>query len=299
MSDAFWIIGTGFLVAASCGLLGVFLLLKKVTMIGDAISHSVLPGIVIAVMLSGSLSSIWVFIGAGLAGFVAVLIIDLLKNKFKLQNDASLGLTFTVMFALGVVLISSYVGDVHIDQECVLYGEITFLPLSESVVWNGKELGPKTFFNLLGNFVLVGIMLIFFFKEFKVSSFDPGFSALSGIGPHRYHLLLLGLVSLTTVASFEAVGSILVVSFLVGPPLAAYQISRNLSQMLVFTLGFGLLASIFGYFFALKLNSSISASMALFSGIIFALIYLIKGLFLSNWNPFMKRDVVESGFFEP
>jgi len=292
MSDTFWIIGTGFLVAASCGILGCFLLLKKITMIGDAISHSVLPGIVIAVMLAGSLSSFWVFIGAGIAGFVTVLIIDFLKNKFRVQSDASLGLTFTILFALGVVLISYYAGNVHIDQECVLYGEITFLPLSESLVINGNEVGPKTFYNLLGNFTLIIILVLIFFKEFKVSSFDPGFSSLIGISPKTFQLILLGLVSFTTVASFEAVGSILVVAFLVSSPLAAYQISPTLKIMLIWTLFFGLVSSALGFFLAESINSSISASMAVVSGIIFAVIFITKGLISRNWNPFWQKDVV-------
>ncbi len=292
MSDAFWIIGTGFLVAASCGVLGCFLLLKKITMIGDAISHSVLPGIVIAVILAGSMNSVWVFIGAGIAGFATVLIIDFIRKKFKVQNDASLGLTFTFLFALGVVLISFYAGDVHIDQECVLYGEITFLPLSESLVVNGNILGPRTFYNLLANFTLIIIVILAFFKEFKVSSFDPGFSSLIGVSPNTFQLILLGLVSFTTVASFEAVGSILVVAFLVSSPLAAYQISPTLKIMLSWTLLFGLFSSIFGYYLAESINSSISASMALVSGIIFAVIFITKGLISHNWNPFWQKDVV-------
>jgi manganese/zinc/iron transport system permease protein len=292
MSDAFWIIGTGFLVAASCGVLGCFLLLKKVTMIGDAISHSVLPGIVIAVMLAGSLSSIWVFLGAGIAGFSTVLIIDFLKKKFKVQNDASLGLTFTFLFALGVVLISFYAGNVHIDQECVLYGEITFLPLSESLVVNGADVGPKTFYTLLANFTLIILVVSIFFKELKVSSFDPGFSSLIGVSPNTFQLILLGLVSFTTVASFEAVGSILVVAFLVSSPLAAYQISPTLKQMLLWTLFFGLISSTFGFLLAERINSSISASMALVSGIIFAVVFITKGLILQKWNPFWQKEVV-------
>lgn len=291
MSDAFWIIASGFLVAASCGVLGVFLLLKKVTMIGDAISHSVLPGIVIAVMLSGSLNSIWVFVGAGIAGFITVLLIDQMKAKFRVQNDASLGLTFTTLFALGVVLISFYAGNVHIDQECVLYGEITFLPLSENLVVGGTEAGPKTFYNLLANFCLVLVVIFLFLKEFKTTSFDPGFSNLMGVNSKLYHLILLGMVSLTTVASFEAVGSILVIAFLVASPLAAYQISSRLNEMLIWTLFFGLLSSIGGYSLAMALNTSISASMALVSGIIFAFVFGIKALLKPGGNPFLKRNV--------
>ncbi len=247
-------------------------------MIGDAISHSVLPGIVIAVMLSGSLSSFSVFLGAGIAGFVTVLLVNYLSKRFKVQNDASLGLTFTVLFALGVVMISFYAGDVHIDQECVLYGEITFLPLSSALVLSGNEMGPKTFYNLLANFSLILAILTLFYKEFKVSSFDPGFSSMIAVSPRFFELILLGMVSFTTVASFEAVGSILVISFLVASPLAAYQISKSLNIMILWTLLFGFLSAFLGYHSAVLLDTSISASMALVSGIIFAAIFALKNL---------------------
>lgn len=269
--DAFWIIGTGFLVSLSCGLLGVFLILRKISMIGDAISHAVLPGIVMAVFLTNRLDSAWVFIGAGLSGLAFVVLMDLIRKRSGIQSDASMGTVFTVFFALGVLMISFYGGNVHIDQECVLYGEITFLPLSESLTFLGRSIGPGRFWILLINTVLVILFIWVLFKELQITSFDGTSSILLGLSPIIIQYLLLGMVSFTTVASFEAVGSILVVAFLVANPLAAFQWTDKLKVMLGLTIFFGLVSSIGGYYLALTINNSISASMVVISGLIFAL----------------------------
>jgi len=115
--DDLWIILTGMLVAISCGLLGCYLVLRKMAMIGDAISHAVLPGIIIAYMLTGSRDSIAILLGAGLLGVLTTFLIEFFHQKGKLQTDASIGVTFTWLFALGVILVAAFAGQVDIDQD--------------------------------------------------------------------------------------------------------------------------------------------------------------------------------------
>jgi len=141
--NAFYIILAGTLVALSCGLLGCFLVLRRMAMVGDAISHAVLPGIVIAFMVAGSRDSVAILFGAALVGVFTTFLIEFLHQKGKLQTDASIGVTFTWLFAVGVIMISFYAGQAHIDQDCVLYGEIAYVPLDLWVTNTGLILGPR------------------------------------------------------------------------------------------------------------------------------------------------------------
>ena len=152
---AFWIILTGALVAVSCGLLGCFLILRRMSMVGDAISHAVLPGIVISFLLSGSRETIPMLLGAGMTGLLATLIIEYFHRKAKLQTDASIGVTFTFLFAIGMVLISVFAGQVDLDQDCVLYGEIAYVPIDLWITQNGVNMGPRPVYILSVIFVLV------------------------------------------------------------------------------------------------------------------------------------------------
>ena len=121
---------TAVFTAVSCALLGAFLVLRKMTMVGDAISHAVLPGIAVAYWLSQSRASLWMFLGAAAVGVFATVVIEVLRKKLKVQSDASIGMTFTTLFALGVILITFWSDSVDLDQECVLYGEIAYVPFN-------------------------------------------------------------------------------------------------------------------------------------------------------------------------
>src|SRR3990170_8563959 len=145
MNDLY-IILTAALVSTSCALLGCFLVLRKMAMVGDAISHAVLPGIVLAFLISGSRDSITMLVGAGLIGIVTTFLIEFLHKKAKLQTDASIGVTFTWLFAVGVVLISLFAGQVDLDQDCVLYGEIAYVPLDLWITGNGTIMGPRALY---------------------------------------------------------------------------------------------------------------------------------------------------------
>ncbi len=272
--DTFWIILTGALVAVSCSLLGSFLILRKMSMVGDAISHSVLPGIVIAYFIAGSMQSIWMLVGAGILGVITTFLIEFFHQKGKLQTDASIGVTFTWLFALGVILVSYYAGNAHIDQDCILHGEIAYVPLDLVYMAAGTSIAPKAILILGSVFLLIIVFIVLFYKELLITTFDPGYAKAIGMSISRWHYLLMGLVSLTTVASFESVGAILVVAFLIAPAASAYLITRDLKQMLLLGVCFGVLSSIGGYYLAYVLNGSIAGAMVTVSGLVFASCYL-------------------------
>jgi len=274
--NAFWIILAGSLVATSCGLLGCYLILRKMAMVGDAISHAVLPGIVIAFLISGSRDSFTMLIGAGLIGVFTTFLIEFFHSKGRLQADASIGVTFTWLFAIGVILVSLYTGNVDIDQDCVLYGEIAYVPLDIWVTGSGLNLGPKTVYVSAFVLIVVVAFIIFGYKELLITTFDPALASALGISTALWHYLLMGAVSLTTVASFESVGAILVVALLVAPAGTAYLLTNNFKRMMVISAILGIVISFLGYYLAVWVNGSIAGAMATVAGVLFGLAFLFS-----------------------
>lgn len=272
--DAFWIILTGALVAACCALLGSFLLLRKMTMIADAISHAVLPGIVLAYLVAQTRASVPMLIGAALFGVITTILIEVLHKKARLQEDAAIGISFTWMFAIGVILISMFAGQVDLDQDCVLYGEIAYVPLDVWLGEGGIDLGPRQVWILGGLLLVILFCVILLYKPLVITSFDPLYAAAIGVSTTLWHYILMSLVSLTTVLSFEAVGAILVIAFMIGPPAAAYLLTDRLPYMLMLAVGLGIIASVGGYYLAVGLGASIAGAMAVVVGIEFTLIFL-------------------------
>lgn len=273
MND-FWIILTASLVSICSALLGCFLILRRMALVGDAISHAVLPGIVIAFLLSGSRDSFTMVLGAGILGVFTTFLIEFFHKKARLQTDAAIGVTFTWLFAIGVVLISLFAGKVDLDQDCVLYGEIAYTPLDMIILENGFVLAPKAV--VVMSIVLVSILLVllFFFKELLLTSFDPGYAASLGFSTAFWHYLLMALVSTTTVASFESVGAILVVALLIVPAATAYLLTDSFIRMLVYACLAGVLSSVLGYYLAVWMDGSIAAAIATVSGVLFGVAFV-------------------------
>jgi manganese/zinc/iron transport system permease protein len=267
----FYIILTASLVASSCALLGCFLILRKMAMVGDAISHAVLPGIVIAFLISGSRDSVTMLLGAGLIGILTTFLIEFFHKKAKLQTDASIGVTFTWLFAVGVVLISLFAGKVDLDQDCVLYGEIAYVPL-DTIITEGGSIGPRAIYIMGAILIVILIFITAGFKELFLTTFDPAYASSIGISTALWHYLLMSAVSATTVASFESVGAILVVALLIAPAATAYLLTDNFKTMLIIACVAGVLASVSGYYIAVWLDSSIAGSIAMMAGIIFAMV---------------------------
>jgi manganese/zinc/iron transport system permease protein len=298
--DAFLIILTAIMVSTACGLLGSFLMLRKMAMVGDAISHAVLPGIVLAFLIVGSRESVLMVMAAAATGLLATILIEFLHSKVKLQTDASIGITFTALFALGVILVSLYAGQVDLDQECVLYGEIAYVPIDLWITGSGQVMGPRVLYTTGISLLVVIAFILLFFKELKATTFDPTFSKVAGIRYALVHYLLMGLVSLVTVTSFEAVGAILVVAFMVAAPATAYLLTNRLHSLLWITVLVGAFNASTGYFLAFLMDSSIAGAMATVAGISFALVFLFSPhTVLFSRKLAQQKDIDPLNFSEP
>ncbi|MGY4688398.1 metal ABC transporter permease [Salibacterium sp. K-3] len=269
-----WIIITGVLVGASCSIIGVLLVLRQMAMISDAISHTVILGLVSAFLLTSTLDSFTMLLGAAVAGLLTTLVIQLLQNS-GVQPDAAIGVTFTAFFALGVFLISRYAGNVHLDVNHALMGDIAFVPF-QTVTLFGVPV-PQAFLFvsvvLLLNLILIGLL----YKEWKISTFDPALAVSLGIPAAFLHYLLMTMTSVTAVSSFDSVGAVLVVAFMIVPAASAYLWTSRLSTMFVYSILFSAAACFSGYYAAKWLNVSISGSMAVMTGVIFLISFLFAG----------------------
>ncbi|GIO39377.1 manganese transport system membrane protein MntD [Paenibacillus antibioticophila] len=288
----FWIILTGSLVAATCGVLGCFLVLRKMAMVGDAISHSVLPGIAIAFLISGSRDSVLMLAGAAVLGLITVFLIQMLQQS-GLQSDASIGIVFTALFAIGVILISLNASHIDLDLDCVLFGEIAYVPW-DTWILNGYDMGPAAVWMLGGTLLLVLALIGLFYKQFKLCAFDPALAAAVGIPVVLFHYLLMGMVSVATVASFESVGAILVVGMLIVPASTAYLLTDRLSRMLLYSVLIGILSSAGGYYLAKWLDASIAGAMISVAGILFVLAFIFSPLH-GLAARYLKRRRLKSG----
>lgn len=283
--DAFLIILTGSLVAICCAILGCFLILRRMAMVSDAISHAVLPGIVVVFLLGSEMDSLWMLAGAGLVGIFTTFLIEFFHRQGKLQTDAAIGVTFTWLFAIGVILVSYFANDAHIDQDCVLYGEIAYVPIDLIITESGTILGPRALIVISVVLVVIVLVIVPFFRQFLITSFDPAYATAIGMSVMVWHYALMALVSITTVAAFESVGAILVVAFLVVPPATAYLLSERLVPMILWSALFGVSASALGYFLAYAIDASIAGAMATVAGAQFAIVFGIV-----RWQTYQRRQ---------
>lgn len=267
MINDIWIIATASLVASSCALVGVFLVLRRQSLLGDAISHSVLLGIVLSYLVMGGRSELAMMVGAVLMGLMTAWLAEWLQKHPLLKSDVSIGMVFTSFFALGVVLISLYAGQIDLDQECVLYGEIAFVPF-DTVIWGEQSLGPRAFWLALAVFVVNLVVITVVFERYRLMAFHPALAVALGIAVPVWHTLLMTQVSLTTVASFDAVGAILVVALLVIPASSAYLVASSLKGMLLWALAYAQFSVLLGYGVAVWLDSAIAASIAVMAGVL-------------------------------
>ena len=269
-----WIILTGILSAVSASLLGTFLILRRMSLLGDAISHAVLPGLAAAFFISQSRSSLPMFIGAVLVGLLTALFTEWIRGVGKVDEGASMGVVFTSLFALGLVMIVQAADQVDLDPGCVLYGAIELTPLN--TWWIGSWEVPRVVV-VLSMVTLINLLFVLlFFKELKISAFDPSLSTTSGIPAWLMHYLLMMLVAVTAVASFESVGNILVVAMLVVPPAAAYMLTDRLGVMLLLGAVIGSIAAVLGHLSALYVphwfgfrSTSTAGMMAVMIGLLF------------------------------
>ncbi len=268
------------LVAIACAIPGTFLILRKMAMISDAISHSILPGIVIGFFITQDLNSPLLILLAALTGIITVVLVERIQRTGLVKEDTAIGLVFPVLFSIGVIMIAKNANDVHLDVDAVLLGELAFAPFDRLLV-GGVDVGPKSLW-VIGSILMVTVGLLFaFFKELKVSTFDAGLSASLGFSPVVIHYGLMTVSSVTTVGAFDAVGAILVVALMIAPAASAYLLTTDLKKMLLLSIGFGVFSAISGYWFAHWLDASIAGSITTMLGLLFLVVYLFaptKGL---------------------
>ncbi len=256
--------------ALSCALPGVFLVLRRMAMMSDAISHSILFGIVLAFFVVKDLASPILLVAAAATGVLTVALVELLNKSKLLKEDASIGIVFPVLFSIGVILITRFAGSVHLDVDAVLLGELAFAPFDRMIIL-GNDVGPKSLWIMSSALLLNVTYLLFFYRQLKISTFDPGLAAALGISPAIIHYTHMTLVSLTAVGAFEAVGSILVVALMIAPAAAAYLLTDRLHNMILLASLIGIASAISGYWMAHLLDVSIAGSMATMTGVFFLL----------------------------
>ena len=269
------------IVAIACAIPGTFLVLRKMALISDAISHSILPGLVLGFFITHDLNSPLLIIMAAFTGVITVVLVEFIQKTRLVKEDTAIGLVFPVLFSIGVILIAKNANDVHLDTDAILLGELAFAPFDRFLV-NGLDLGPKSLW-IIGTILLITIgLLVAFFKELKISTFDAGLATALGFSPVIIHYGLMSVASITIVGSFDAVGAILVVALMIAPAATAYLLTDNLKKMLSLSVLFGVFSAIAGYWLAHWLNASIAGSMTTILGFVFLIAYLFapkRGLF--------------------
>lgn len=256
------------LTAASCAIPGVFLVLRKMSMTSDSITHTILLGIVLAFFVVNDLSSPFLLIGAAVMGPVTVWLTELLTKTGLLSEDSATGMVFPLLFAIAVILITRYAGTAHLDTDSVLLGELAFAPFDRLVI-GGMDMGAKGIY-VSGVLLIVNVVFTaVFYKELLVVSFDPVLASVMGFSPAVMHYSLMGMASLTAVGAYNAVGSVLVTAFMIAPAAAAYLLTEDLKKMLVIAVVIGGVSGIAGYQTAAFFEVSIAGTMACWAGGIF------------------------------
>ena len=279
------------LVAIACAIPGTFLVLRKMAMISDAISHSILPGIVVGFFITQDLNSPLLILLAALTGVITVVLVERIQKTGLVKEDTAIGLVFPALFSIGVIMIAKNANDVHLDVDAVLLGELAFAPFDRLFI-SGTDVGPKSLW-IIGSILVITVgLLIAFFKELKVSTFDAGLAASLGFSPALIHYGLMTVSSVTTVGAFDAVGAILVVALMIAPAASAYLLTTDLKKMLGLAIVFGVLSAVSGYWFAHWLDASIAGSITTMLGLLFLLVYLFapsKGLIAVMYREKQQR----------
>lgn len=263
--------------AIACALPGVFVVLRKNSMLVDAISHAVLPGIVVGYFFTRSLDSPLLIAGAALAGLVVVLGSEYLSRTGLLTGDAPQGLIFPALFSAGVIMVTLNFTNVHLDAHAVLVGDLNLAAFHQLQI-GGILAGPSYLYVMLAVLAANGIFLTICYRRLKISTFDPGFARSLGLRPGTLNTVFMFLVSVTVTAAFHAAGAILVVALVVVPPATAYLLTSRLPVMIGLTLVIAAGGALAGFWLAYLADAATSAGMAVFYGLVFAAVFTASRL---------------------
>jgi manganese/zinc/iron transport system permease protein len=263
-------------VGAACAVPGVFLLLRRVALVSDAISHVLLFGIVVAFLLVNDRSSPLLFFGAAASGVLTVALVELLHRTKLVKEDAAIGLVFPALFAAGAVLLTMYVpSTAHLDIDAVLLGNEVFSVNINRWRIGETDLGPMGTWVLGGMFVLNTLLVLAVYKELKLGTFDPELATVFGFLPAVLHYGLMTSVSVTAVAAFDAVGPVVVVALFVVPAATAYLLTDRLSRLLMLSVLFAVGGAVAGTLLAVAIGANVAGTVAVTLGLIFGAVFLV------------------------
>ena len=263
-AGSLWTMAVAVCCSVACATIGSFLVLRRMSLLGDAISHSILPGLAMAFIVTGTREPWAMLAGAMAVGVLTAGLATGVRRLGRLPEDAALGVVFSSLFALGVILITFVADRVDLDPMCVLYGLLETVSL-DTVEWFGVELPralPWQMGLMLGNIALIVLL----FKELRITTFDPGLATTLGISAGVVQFILMSAVAATTVISFEAVGSILVVAMLVAPGATAQMLTDRLGGMVILSGVFGATAAALGCLGAIYWNTSTAGMISVVAG---------------------------------
>ncbi len=266
---SWWTVALAATCSSACGLVGCYLVLRKMSLLGDAISHAVLPGIALAFFFTGEITGVPIFLGAMALGVLTTLLTQTLRDYGNVPEDTGMGVVYTALFAAGVIMVQFGARQVDLDPGCVLYGLLDFAALNTTTIW-GVDV-PRSMLTLGIALALTVAFIVAFWKELKITSFDAGLATAMGYRAMLVHYLLMAVVAGVTVASFEAVGSILVVAMLIVPGATAHLLTDRLGWMLAWSVVVSVLSALYGYALSRWLNVSVAGMMAVVAGAQFAL----------------------------
>lgn len=275
-----WIVVTGVLCAAACALPGAILVLRRMSMMGDAISHAVLPGIAVAFLITQSRAPLSMFVGAAIIAVITALLVQWIRELGKTDGGTAMGIVFTTLFAIGIILMRQTADKVHLDADCVLYGVIE--DAAGAMLTIAGVTLPRPVWVNGGMFLLNLFLIVLLYKEFKISAFDPALASTLGINARLMHYLLMIMTAATAVAAFESVGTILVIAMLIVPAATAYLLTERFGVMLLLSVAIGMVAAALGHVSAITVptwfgfSDTVTAGMmACMSGVIFAVVWLV------------------------
>jgi len=257
-----WLVVSAFFVALACALPGVFLILRRMALAGDAISHSVLPGIVVAFLFTGSLDSPLLVAGAAASGLIVMLVIEGLHRGAGIREDAATGIAFTAFFAIGVLLLKSYAGKVDLDPDCVLFGSLETAVHGEQWMLAGLAVPRVAASGVLAS-AGVSLFLALGFPALLISSFDAEHARTAGFRPGVMNVLLMAMVAVVVVVAFQAVGAILAVALLILPGATGLLCAKRVRGVLAVAVAHAAFSSVAGLYLAVALNCNVAAAIVL------------------------------------
>jgi len=273
-----WTVVIGGLSAVAAAMPGCFLVLRRMSMMGDAISHAILPGIAMAFLLTHTRITAIMFIGAACAGLLTAVFTQWISKYGKVDRGAAMGIVFTTLFAIGLILIRQSAKHVELDPGCVLYGSLEYSVID--VVQIGALEVPRAVISI-GSVMCFNILfIVLLYKELAISSFDPSLANTLGFNSGLIHYLLMMVVAVTTVAAFESLGSIIVIAMLIVPPATAFLLTKSLAHMLVLSAVVGLLSAFLGHLGAMAIPPVFGFEATVSSGM---MAVAAGALFLSAW----------------